>query len=53
MALYQRGEKVYSATSLLLPYELKQEAKKLNINLTRTLVQALEAEVKRLSQVLP
>jgi post-segregation antitoxin (ccd killing protein) len=43
----KRRETVYSPTSLLLPCDLKTEAQKLGINLSKTLVDALETEVKQ------
>ena len=47
----KRRETVYSPTSLLLPYDLKQEAKSLGINLSKTLVEALERAVQQRKKI--
>jgi len=41
-----RNDVVYSNTTIQLPYSLKETAKAMGINLSRTLVEALEHKVQ-------
>jgi post-segregation antitoxin (ccd killing protein) len=47
MTILQRGNEVYSTTSLSIPVKLKEEARELGINVTQTVVKALADEVER------
>ncbi len=40
-----RNDRVYSNTTLQIPYDLKMQAKKRGINLSQTFVQALERKI--------
>lgn len=46
MSLKIRNEQIFQATCLQIPYDLKLAAKESGINLTQTLVKALEVRLK-------
>ena len=47
MSRIMRGGKIYSATSISLPYHLKLMAREYEINMTQVLIRGIESELDK------